>query len=64
MNGVDLIRCGDDGRIVAFRVIIGPLQALNLVHRQMAAMLESMNPAGLPTSAGERVRPTLARSHA
>ena len=42
VNGVDIIRCDDDGRIVEFRVMIRPLQAVNLVHRQMAAMLESM----------------------
>jgi hypothetical protein len=44
VNGVDIIRCDDDGRIVEFRVMIRPLQAVNLVHRQMAAMLESMRP--------------------
>jgi len=42
VNGVDIIRCDDQGRIVEFRVMIRPLQAVNLVHRQMAAMLESM----------------------
>lgn len=40
VNGVDIIRCDDEGRIVEFRVMIRPLQAVNLVHRQMAAMLE------------------------
>lgn len=44
VNGVDIIRCDDDGRIVEFRVMIRPLQAVNLVHRQMGAMLESMAP--------------------
>ena len=42
VNGVDIIRCDDDGLIVEFRVMIRPLQAVNLVHRQMGAMLESM----------------------
>jgi hypothetical protein len=46
VNGVDIIRCDDEGRIVEFRVMIRPLQAVNLVHRQMAAMLESMAPPG------------------
>jgi hypothetical protein len=46
VNGVDIIRCNDAGRIVEFRVMIRPLQAINLVHQQMAAMLERMNPAG------------------
>jgi hypothetical protein len=44
VNGVDIIRCNDGGRIIEFRVMIRPLQAVNLVHQQMAAMLESMAP--------------------
>ncbi len=44
VNGVDIIRCNDEGRIIEFRVMIRPLQAVNLVHEQMAAMLESMTP--------------------
>jgi hypothetical protein len=42
VNGVDIIRCNDEGRIVEFRVMIRPLQAVNLVHQQMAATLERM----------------------
>ncbi len=45
VNGVDIIRCNQEGRIVEFRVMIRPLQAVNLVHQQMAATLERMNPA-------------------
>jgi hypothetical protein len=44
VNGVDIIRCDEDGRIVEFRVMLRPLRAVNLVHRQMAAMLERMQP--------------------
>ena len=44
VNGVDIIRCNDAGRIVEFRVMIRPLQAVNLVHQQMAATLERMKP--------------------
>jgi hypothetical protein len=44
VNGVDIIRCNDEGRIIEFRVMIRPLQAVNLVHQQMAAMLERMKP--------------------
>ena len=36
VNGVDIIRCNDEGRIIEFRVMIRPLQAVNLVHEQMA----------------------------
>ena len=42
VNGVDIIRCDGEGRIVEFRVMIRPLQAVNLVHRQMAAMLDAL----------------------
>jgi hypothetical protein len=42
VNGVDIIRCNDSGKIVEFRVMIRPLQAVNLVHRQMGEMLEKM----------------------
>jgi len=45
VNGVDIIRCNDDDRIVEFRVMIRPLQAINLVHQQMAATLERMKPS-------------------
>jgi hypothetical protein len=46
VNGVDIIRCNDQGRIIEFRVMIRPLQAVELVHRQMGAMLERMGPTG------------------
>ncbi len=44
VNGVDIIRCDDAGRIVEFRVMIRPLQAVNAVHEQMRAALASMPP--------------------
>jgi hypothetical protein len=46
VNGVDIIRCDDDGNIVEFRVMIRPLQAVNLVHEQMRAALERMQSGG------------------
>ena len=45
VNGVDIMRCNDAGRIVEFRVMIRPLQAVNLVHAQMKATLERMRPS-------------------
>ena len=42
VNGVDIIRCNDAGQIIEFRVMIRPLQAVNAVHEQMRATLESM----------------------
>ncbi len=44
VNGVDIIRGDDDGRIIEFRVMIRPLQAVDAVHRQMAAALEAGAP--------------------
>jgi hypothetical protein len=41
-NGVDIITCDDDAKITEFKVMIRPLQAVNAVHAQMKAMLESM----------------------
>jgi len=40
VNGVDLIRWGEDGRIVDFKVMLRPLKAIQLMHRLMAQMLE------------------------
>ncbi|MCU1594178.1 MAG: hypothetical protein JWO12_1570 [Frankiales bacterium] len=42
VNGVDIITCSSAGQIVEFRVMIRPLQAVNLVHAQMQAMLQSL----------------------
>lgn len=42
VNGIDMISCNDDAKIVEFKVMIRPLQAINLVHAQMKAMLEQM----------------------
>ena len=42
INGVDMLRWRDDGRIVDFKVMLRPLKAVNLIHQKMAAMLQSM----------------------
>jgi len=42
INGVDLIRWNDAGRVVDFKVMVRPLKAVNLLHQRMAAMLEAM----------------------
>lgn len=39
VNGVDIIRCDDAGRIVEFRVMMRPLQAIHAVHEQMGRTL-------------------------
>ena len=42
VNGIDMITCNDEGKIVEFKVMIRPLQAIQMMHAQMAAMLEKM----------------------
>jgi hypothetical protein len=42
INGVDMITCDDEGKIIEFKVMVRPLQAINLLHQKMAAMLEKM----------------------
>lgn len=39
VNGVDIIRCDDAGRIVEFRVMMRPLQGIQAVHEQMGRWL-------------------------
>jgi hypothetical protein len=46
VNGVDIIRWNDDGRIEEFKVMLRPLKAVNLVHQKMGAMLEAMKGRG------------------
>lgn len=40
VNGVDILRWDDAGRIVDFKVMLRPLKAIELIHRKMAEMLE------------------------
>ena len=42
VNGVDILTCNDASQIVEFKVMVRPLQAVNLLHAQMKAMLEKM----------------------
>lgn len=42
VNGVDMLKWGDDGKIVEFKVLIRPLKAVNLIHQKMAAMLQAI----------------------
>ncbi len=41
INGVDMLKWDDEGKIVEFKVLIRPLKAVNLVHQKMAAMLQA-----------------------
>ena len=49
VNGVDIIRVDDSGRIVEFRVMVRPLQALNTVHELMGAELAGRPQTDAPT---------------
>ena len=42
VNGVDLITCDDNGKIIEFKVMIRPLQAINVMHEKMMAMLAAL----------------------
>jgi hypothetical protein len=39
LNGVDIITCGDDGRVTHFKVMVRPLKAINLLHQLMGEQL-------------------------
>ena len=39
INGVDIIRFDDHGRITHFKVMVRPLKAINLLHRLMGEQL-------------------------
>jgi hypothetical protein len=39
INGVDMIEWGADGRITRFKVMVRPLQAINLLHQMMGQQL-------------------------
>jgi len=41
INGVDMIKWNDEGRIVEFKVMLRPLKAVNLIHERMARMLQA-----------------------
>ena len=45
INGVDLIRWDDAGRIVDFKVMVRPLKAMNLLHQKMGELLAKLSPA-------------------
>lgn len=42
VNGVDMLRWNDEGRVVDVKVMIRPKRAFELVHARMAAMLEQL----------------------
>lgn len=45
INGVDILAWNDAGLITDFKVMVRPLKAINLLHAQMARMLEKLKPS-------------------
>jgi hypothetical protein len=43
INGVDLLAWNDAGKLTEVKVMVRPLQAVNMLHQQMQAMLEKMS---------------------
>ena len=41
INGVDMIKWNDAGKITEFKVMLRPLKAVNLIHQKMAAILQA-----------------------
>lgn len=41
VNGVDMLKWDDEGRLVEFKVMVRPFKAINLIHQKMAAMLQA-----------------------
>ena len=44
VNGVDIIKWNEVGRVVEFKVMLRPLKAINLVHQRMGALLQARSP--------------------
>lgn len=41
VNGIDLIKWNDAGKIIEFKVMVRPLKGINVIHQRMAAMLQA-----------------------
>ena len=44
VEGVDMITFNEEGKLKALKVMVRPLQAMNIVHQKMGEFLEKMNP--------------------
>ena len=42
INGVDMIKINEEGKIIEFRVMVRPLKALNLINDMMTNMLTAL----------------------
>ena len=43
INGADLLRWDENDKLVEVKVMVRPLQAVNMLHQKMKSMLESMS---------------------
>ena len=43
VNGVDIMRWNEEGKIIDFKVMIRPLQAIGALQKKMSEALESLN---------------------
>lgn len=43
INGVDLVKWNHDGLITEFKVMLRPLQAVNMIHKKMGEMLQQLS---------------------
>lgn len=44
VNGVDMIKWNDDGRIIEFKVMVRPLKGINIIHQKMGELLAAFSP--------------------
>ncbi len=42
VDGIDMITCDQDGKIIEFKVMVRPLQAVHAIHQAMQKMLEQL----------------------
>ncbi|WP_420468039.1 nuclear transport factor 2 family protein [Panacagrimonas sp.] len=45
INGVDMMRWNDAGKLTEFKVMLRPLKAVNLIHQKMGQALQAAKPA-------------------
>lgn len=50
VNGVDMLKWGDDGLLTEFKVMLRPLKAVNLIHQKMAQMLAAATQGAADTA--------------
>lgn len=59
VNGVDMIKWNDAGKITEFKVMLRPLKAVNLIHEKMGAMLQAHMQAQAQAQAKAQPQPGL-----